>query len=174
MHENKNSLTTINSINFARILAQIVYYFYFYFQVTDRDEEVCFVVPTGNFGDILAGFYAKKMGLPLKLVIATNENDILDRFMKTGEYSIKHVISTNSPAMDIQISSNFERCIYHLFDVQTVINCMNNLKLHQKFSLDTTKFREFYSSSRCSNEQTISTIQKYLSKGIVEKSLLKE
>lgn len=110
----------VNSINWARILAQMTYYFYSYFQlqkiVGSADIKPRYVVPSGNFGDILAGYYAKKMGLPVdKLIIATNENDILDRFLKTGRYEKDgEVKATHSPAMDILISSNFERLLWYL------------------------------------------------------------
>jgi threonine synthase len=135
-------LGAVNSINWARILAQITYYFYAYFTLLRRtnstpgDMKVQFVVPTGNFGDILAGYFAKQMGLPIaKLVVATNANDILDRFFKTGRYEKKPVYGaqaeggevldgvkaheegakeTLSPAMDILVSSNFERLLWYL------------------------------------------------------------
>jgi threonine synthase len=135
-------LGAVNSINWARILAQITYYFHSYFNLLRRTKsnpgeiKVQFVVPTGNFGDILAGYYAKKMGLPIvKLVVATNANDILDRFFKTGRYEKKPVHGseaeggevldgvkahedgakeTLSPAMDILVSSNFERLLWYL------------------------------------------------------------
>jgi threonine synthase len=130
----------VNSINWARILAQITYYFHSYFTLLRRlkttPTAVQYVVPTGNFGDILAGYYAKKMGLPIaKLVVSTNENDILDRFFRTGRYEKKptHDSDTEggeafdgvnaheegaketlSPAMDILVSSNFERLLWYL------------------------------------------------------------
>jgi threonine synthase len=138
-------LGAVNSINWARILAQITYYFYSYFSLlrqqnplnrTAKSFHVQYVVPTGNFGDILAGYYAKKMGLPIeKLVVATNENDILDRFFRSGRYEKKPVFGTEaeggeefdgvkaheegaketlSPAMDILVSSNFERLLWYL------------------------------------------------------------
>jgi threonine synthase len=142
-------LGAVNSINWARILAQIVYYFSAYFQLPeDKRAKVQFVVPTGNFGDILAGWFAKKMGLPMgELVVATNENDILERFFRTGRYAaedaedvtgetkdqVKEMIpahgssdgkqatkahsgvkETHSPAMDILLSSNFERLLFYL------------------------------------------------------------
>lgn len=136
------NLGAVNSINWSRILAQIVYYFHAYFALAKQKKEagfkigdkVRFVVPTGNFGDILAGYFAQRMGLPVeKLVIATNENDILDRFWKTGKYE-KHATPTEedvttapavgadpsgvretlSPAMDILVSSNFERLLWFL------------------------------------------------------------
>lgn len=136
------NLGAVNSINWARILAQIVYYFHSYFSLIKSSstfklgDKVRFVVPTGNFGDVLAGYFALRMGLPIeKLVIATNENDILDRFWKTGKYEKKvvkgaeaegglavdgvladpeGVKETLSPAMDILVSSNFERLLWFL------------------------------------------------------------
>ena len=124
----------MNSINWARILAQTVYYFlsYFHFRAqlpSDDDVQIQYVVPTGNFGDVLAGYYAKKMGLPIgKLAVATNSNDILARFWKTGKYEkldsttvdgkqatdASGVKETLSPAMDILVSSNFERLLWYL------------------------------------------------------------
>lgn len=112
-------LGAVNSINWARILAQIVYYFQAYFLLPkDERSKVQFVVPTGNFGDILAGWYAKRLGLPCRrLVVATNENDILARFFATGRYerdAEDDVKATYSPAMDIALSSNFERLLWYL------------------------------------------------------------
>jgi len=140
---NSLKLGAVNSINWARILAQIVYYFHSYFSLAKKSptfkvgDKLRAVVPTGNFGDILAGYFAHRMGLPLeKLVVATNENDILDRFWKTGRYEKKAapagsqddgglavdgaqahedgVRATLSPAMDILVSSNFERLLWYL------------------------------------------------------------
>ncbi|MBN2301359.1 MAG: threonine synthase [Lentisphaerae bacterium] len=114
--KDRYSLGAVNSINWARLLAQIVYYFYAAFRVmkTTGKTRIRFSVPTGNFGDIFAGYLATKMGLPVaKLVLATNENDILARFFNTGDYSIGHVRPTISPSMDIQIASNFERYLYY-------------------------------------------------------------
>lgn len=136
------NLGAVNSINWARILAQIVYYFYSYFSLAKQDssfkigDKVRFAVPTGNFGDVLAGYFALRMGLPIeKLVVSTNENDILDRFWKSGKYEKKPahgpaavgglavdgamahpdgVKETLSPAMDILVSSNFERLLWFL------------------------------------------------------------
>lgn len=133
----KHRLGAVNSINWARILAQTVYYFlsYFHFraQIRSDDAEIQYVVPTGNFGDILAGYYAKKMGLPIgKLAVATNANDILARFWRSGKYEkvdstaasdssdVKQATDTSgvketlSPAMDILVSSNFERLLWYL------------------------------------------------------------
>ncbi len=110
------SLGAVNSVNWARVAAQIVYYFHgaFAVQKVTGADRVRFCVPTGNFGDILAGWYAMQMGLPVsQLILATNENDILSRFFKTGRYSLGSVHQTLSPAMDIQVASNFERYLYH-------------------------------------------------------------
>ena len=118
----KYSLGAVNSINWARVLAQVVYYFYAWLRVTDdTDVPVHFSVPTGNFGDIFAGYVAKRMGLPIeKLLLATNENNILTRFIKSSDYSLGTVVPTVSPSMDIQIASNFERYLFHLFAEDSV------------------------------------------------------
>jgi threonine synthase len=113
---NSINMSGVNSINWARIIAQTVYYFYTYFQIRD-DRPVNFSVPTGNFGDVYAGYLAKKMGLPInKLIVATNQNDILHRAISNGKYEAESVFETNSPSMDIQIASNFERLVYDLND----------------------------------------------------------
>lgn len=116
-------LGAVNSINWARILAQTVYYFYAWGRVSGGDlaRPVSFSVPTGNFGDVFAGYLARRMGLPVeRLMIATNSNDILTRFVKTGTYAIVgDVHQTLSPAMDIQLASNFERYLYYLHDGDT-------------------------------------------------------
>jgi len=112
-----NHLGAVNSINWARVLAQIVYYFYAAFRVQEKTgaKQVRFSVPTGNFGDIFAGYVACRMGLPIdKLVLATNENDILSRYFNTGTYCLGDVAPTLSPSMDIQVASNFERYLYYL------------------------------------------------------------
>ena len=110
---------TVNSINWARLLAQVVYYFAGYFQVTHSDtEQVSFTVPSGNFGNVCAGHVARQMGLPIaKLVVATNENDVLDEFFRTGVYQVRGAAATfetSSPSMDISKASNFERFIFDL------------------------------------------------------------
>ncbi|KAB0264520.1 threonine synthase [Microvirga brassicacearum] len=110
-------LSGVNSINWARIAAQVVYYFTAAVALGAPDRRVSFSVPTGNFGDILAGWVAKRMGLPIeRLMIATNANDILARTLETGSYEIKGVKPTDSPSMDIQISSNFERLLFEAYD----------------------------------------------------------
>ena len=115
--KDKYSLGAVNSINWARVLAQVVYYFHAWLRVTDDgDKMVSFSVPTGNFGDIFAGYVAKQMGLPMgPLLLATNENNILTRFVNDGDYSLANVVSTASPSMDIQLASNFERYLFHLY-----------------------------------------------------------
>jgi len=111
------ALAGVNSINWARIVAQVVYYFYAAVALGAPHREVSFVVPTGNFGDILAGWVAKKMGLPIRdLSIATNVNDILVRTLDTGRYEVKGVLPSSSPSMDIQVSSNFERLLFDALD----------------------------------------------------------
>jgi threonine synthase len=111
----KHSLGSVNSVNWARVLAQTVYYFYSAFQVMKKTgaKSIRFSVPTGNFGDILAGYLAQRMGLPVdKLILATNENDILSRFFNSGVYGMASVVPTISPSMDIQVASNFERYLF--------------------------------------------------------------
>jgi threonine synthase len=112
-----HSIGTVNSINWARLLAQVVYYFAGWFQATRRDDEqVDFAVPTGNFGNICAGHVARSMGLPIRrLVLATNENDVLDEFFRTGVYRVRSAAETHetsSPSMDISKASNFERFVF--------------------------------------------------------------
>ena len=131
-------LTGVNSINWARILAQIVYYFVAAVALGAPDRPVSFAVPTGNFGDILAGYYAKRMGLPVeRLIIATNENDILARALATGLYAPKGVKATQSPSMDIQVSSNFERLLFEASgrDVETVVKRMGELAKEGSFAI---------------------------------------
>jgi threonine synthase len=113
-------LVAVNSINWARIMAQIVYYFYASLKFIDKNEAVSFSVPTGNFGDIYAGYLAKKMGLPIKqLIIATNKNDILHRFISQNQYNLSGLEASLSPSMDIMVSSNFERFIFDMFNGDT-------------------------------------------------------
>ena len=111
------NLSAVNSINWARIMAQIVYYFSSAVALGAPETKIAYSVPTGNFGDIFAGYAAKKMGLPInKLIVGTNSNDILERFFESGDMSSRAVVPTLSPAMDIQVSSNFERLLFDLAD----------------------------------------------------------
>jgi threonine synthase len=119
--KNKHHLGAINSINWARVLAQVVYYVYSCIHVAthEKDSSVDFAIPTGNFGDIFAGYIAKKIlppGTIRQLILATNDNDILSRFVNKGDYSLGDVKMTSSPSMDIQAASNFERYLYYLMD----------------------------------------------------------
>jgi threonine synthase len=109
------ALSAVNSINWARLMAQVVYYFYSAVRLGAPERKVAFSVPTGNFGDIFAGYVASRMGLPIeRLIVATNVNDILHRAMTSGDYSQGTVTPTSTPSMDIQVSSNFERLLYDL------------------------------------------------------------
>ena len=152
------NMSGVNSINWARIIAQSVYYFYTYFQIKD-DRPINFSVPTGNFGDVYAGYLSKKMGLPInKLIVATNQNDILHRAISRGKYEAETVLETNSPSMDIQIASNFERLIYDLndFDDRGTQKVMSGIKEDGKYIIPEDKMkkidRDFLSASINENE----------------------
>ena len=170
--EFKNSyhLGAINSINWARILAQVVYYIYSCLHVAGHEKHsaVSFSVPTGNFGDIFAGFIAKKMlpeGCISKLVLATNSNDILSRFVNEGDYSLGDVVSTSSPSMDIQAASNFERYLYYLMDNEP--DLVREAML--KFSVDGKLYMQNYlahikrdfAASSISEDEVQETIARY-------------
>jgi threonine synthase len=131
-------LSGVNSINWARIVAQVTYYFAAAAQLGAPDTAVTFSVPTGNFGDIFAGYVARRMGLPIKqLIIASNENDILPRTVATGAYEMKGVVATSSPSMDIQISSNFERYLFEASgrDAGLIRGLMTDLADKKRFDL---------------------------------------
>ena len=133
------SLSGVNSINWARVMAQIVYYFTSAVALGAPHRKISFAVPTGNFGDILAGWFAKRMGLPIeRLVIATNANDILARTLTTGIYEIRSVEATQSPSMDIQVSSNFERLLFEAYgrDAGAIRGLMANLQQSKSFTID--------------------------------------
>jgi threonine synthase len=133
------NLCGVNSINFARILFQTVYYFTSAAVLGGPQRKISFVVPTGNFGDIFAGWMAKRMGLPIdRLVIATNSNDILARTLASGQYAVQTVQPTQSPSMDIQVSSNFERLLFeaHGRDASTLRRLMAGLRQSQGFSIE--------------------------------------
>jgi threonine synthase len=142
----KYSLGAVNSINWARVLAQVVYYFYAWLRVTDSGQKsVSFSVPTGNFGDIFAGYVAKRMGLPIEtLLLATNENNILTRFVNEGDYSLTGVVSTVSPSMDIQLASNFERYLYHLYseNPDKVRNAFSELREQGRIQFSTNEMKQ--------------------------------
>ena len=157
---NSINMSGVNSINWSRIIFQIVYYFFSYFRIAKKNEKINFSVPTGNFGDVYAGYVAKKMGLPInKLIIATNKNDILKRVIHTGIYKPMKVEHTISPSMDIQIASNFERLIFDvcLNDSQKTLNLMNSLKDKGEFKLedsDLKKIKEIFLAESLSESET--------------------
>ena len=161
-------LSGVNSINWARIMAQIVYYFTTAVTLGAPDRKISFTVPTGNFGDIFAGYAAKRMGLPIdKLVIATNENDILVRTLKTGRYEMKQAKATTSPSMDIQISSNFERLLFeaHGRDAGAVRRAMASLKQSGAFDIEERALkaiRKEFRAGRASEKQVAETIRRTL------------
>ncbi|MCQ6279329.1 threonine synthase [Bacillus sp. EB600] len=168
-YKHKYHLRAINSINFARILAQTVYYFYAYFQVGKEagTKSVNFSVPTGNFGDIFAGYLAKKMGLPVgKLIVATNENNILERFIHDGVYEPGEFRSTFSPSMDIQVASNFERYLYYLLDEDptAVSALMDHFKSEGKIVVNEEHLRQVkkdFAAHGVVGEECLLTISKY-------------
>jgi threonine synthase len=160
---NGNPLVAVNSINWARIMAQVVYYFYAAVQLGAPHRAVQFSVPTGNFGDIFAGYVAKRMGLPVsQLVIATNRNDILHRFMSGNRLEKTELMHTLSPSMDIMISSNFERMLFELHDRDgAAINQLMADFKNSAVSIDAAKFakaRELFSSLAVDDEQTCKVI----------------
>ena len=157
------NMSGVNSINWARIIAQAVYYFYTYFKL--GSETVSFSVPTGNFGDVFAGYLAKKMGLPIdKLIVATNANDILHRAISKGDYISKQVKETLSPSMDIQLASNFERLIYYINNSESskTVDIMKKIKQNsyqiEKSNLEMIQ-KDFLSES-CNEQETLDIIKK--------------
>ncbi|MEL6375820.1 MAG: threonine synthase [Pseudomonadota bacterium] len=156
-------LAGVNSINWARVLAQVVYYFSSAISLGAPERPVSFAVPTGNFGDIFAGLIAKRMGLPIeKLVVATNQNDILHRCLSTAEYKPDGVAPSISPSMDIQVSSNFERALYYAYDQDgaAVSQLMDELKTGG-FSVSQgalQSLRENFVSGRASEAETSTAI----------------
>ena len=161
---NSINMSGVNSINWARIIAQAVYYFYTYFQVQDK-RSVNFSVPTGNFGDVYAGYLSKKMGLPInKFIVATNKNDILHRAISNGKYEAESVSETNSPSMDIQIASNFERLIYDLNDCRDseTRKIMNGIKKNGKYIISKDKMEKInkdFLSASMSEKEVLDTIK---------------
>jgi threonine synthase len=164
-------LGAVNSINWCRVLAQTTYYFWSYLRVTDdvalKNEKVGYSVPTGNFGDILAGFYAKKMGLPVgKLIVATNENDILHRFFTKGEYHREVIAKSISPSMDICVSSNFERYLYNLAgnDSAKLAEWMKTFETTKKLDISgdlLLQAQADFSSARADTNMTLEVMKDY-------------
>jgi threonine synthase len=159
------ALSGVNSINWARIVAQAVYYFTAAVALGAPHRSVAFTVPTGNFGDVFAGFVALGMGLPVeRLVIATNANDILTRTLATGTYELRDVIATSSPSMDIQVASNFERILFEAYgrEARAVRGAMASLAQSRRFSLSghaLTRLRAVFSANRADEQETAATIR---------------
>lgn len=157
-------LVAVNSINWARIMAQIVYYFYAALQLGAPLRSVAFSVPTGNFGDIYAGYLARNMGLPInQLVVATNRNDILHRFISGNHYDRDQLYPSLSPSMDIMVSSNFERLLFDLHgrNGQLVADLLDNFKKTGKLSIAEDRWlevRKLFDSQAINDEQTCQTI----------------
>jgi threonine synthase len=168
----KYRIGTVNSINWARVVAQVVYYFKGYFAATrSDDEQVTFSVPSGNFGNVCAGHVARMMGLPVRrLVVATNENDVLDEFFRTGRYVVRPasaVAQTSSPSMDISKASNFERFVFDLVDrdAQVVADLWRRIDVEGMFDLSVTPYfarlANFgFVSGRSSHADRIDTIRR--------------
>jgi threonine synthase len=162
------ALSGVNSINWARIMAQIVYYFSSALSLGAPDRPVSFTVPTGNFGDIFAGYAAKRMGLPIeRLVIATNDNDILARTLSGGVYETRGVVETTSPSMDIQVSSNFERLLYEASgrNAASVARAMDGLKQAGRFAVAEgalEAIRRDFDAGRAMMDETAATIKSML------------
>ena len=159
------TLSAVNSINWARVMAQIVYYFTSAVALGAPDREISYSVPTGNFGDIYAGYVAQQMGLPIKqLIVATNRNDILTRALTTGDYTVGTVSPTISPSMDIQVSSNFERLLYNLYDGKgdEVRRLMKGLGQSGSFTLSPAalaKAQNIFDAQQVSEAETEATIK---------------
>jgi threonine synthase len=158
-------LSGVNSINWARIIAQTVYYFTSAVALGAPYRKLAFTVPTGNFGDVFAGYVAGRMGLPLdRLVIATNVNDILVRTLATGAYEIRDVVATASPSMDIQVSSNFERLLFDAYgrDAAAVRSLMGSLAQSRRFAMSSkalSEIRASFSADRADEEEVAATIR---------------
>jgi threonine synthase len=161
-------LSGVNSINWARIVAQVVYYFTAAVALGSPHRKVAFTVPTGNFGDVYAGYVALRMGLPIdRLVIATNVNDILTRTIATGSYELREVVATSAPSMDIQVASNFERLLFDAYgrDSQAVRGLMASLAQSRRFTLSAralTDIRAIFSADRADEDETAATIRTML------------
>ncbi len=164
----RHALGAVNSINWARVLAQIVYYFYSWSRIAQHEATcVDFSVPNGNFGDIFAGYVARQMGLPVgQLVLATNENNILSRFVATGDYSIDTVVETLSPSMDIQVASNFERYLYYLLgsDSSALVTKMETFNTEHTLSFDAAQLKQVhtdFSTMTVDTETTLKTMKNF-------------
>jgi len=160
----RHALTAVNSINFARVMAQIVYYFWAALKLGAPDRPVAFTVPSGNFGNVYAGYAAGQMGLPVShFVIATNTNDILARFFASGAMTTSEVVPTYSPSMDIQISSNFERLLFDLYgrDGKALAEAMASFRKSGELKVGANALggvRELFDAGRVDDEGTLAAI----------------
>jgi threonine synthase len=158
-------LSGVNSINWARIVAQAVYYFTAAVALGSPHRKVAFTVPTGNFGDVYAGYVATRMGLPVeRLVVATNVNDILTRTFVTGAYELRDVVATTSPSMDIQVSSNFERLLFDAYgrDAHAVRALMGSLAQSRRFAVSAhalQEMRALFTADRADEQEGAATIR---------------
>ena len=172
--KDKYHLGAVNSINWARILAQVVYYVYAWLKIKSETsiDAIDFSVPTGNFGDIFAGYIAKNLlpqGSIRKLILATNENNLLTRFVNQGDYSVSEVVATSSPSMDIQMASNFERYLYYLYDSDPARTKKDFEEFAQsgKLSFDENLLRTIqadFASKSVNEEETLDTIRQFYEK----------
>jgi threonine synthase len=164
----QHHLVAVNSINWARILAQVVYYFHAALALGAPSRKVSFSVPTGNFGDIYAGYVAKQMGLPVgQLIIATNRNDILTRCLEQGAYTMEGVVPTVTPSMDIQISSNFERLLFDLFDRDghRLAQVMRDFRTSGTLPLSVAQLQRLkrdFAAGRLQDEEILTTVKQVL------------
>ena len=162
---NSIQMSGVNSINWARIVAQIVYYFFIYLQQEHPEKQMVVSVPTGNFGDVYAGYIAKQMGLPIeKLMIASNHNNLLEKCLQTGLYKPSTVNPSISPSMDIQVASNFERIVFDICGQSDsrVVSLMNDLKEKKEFQLsneELKKLQENFVALSISEDETLQTIK---------------
>ncbi len=160
------NLSAVNSINWTRILVQVVYYIYAAVRLGAPDQPISFSVPTGNFGDVFAGYIAARMGLPIeKLIVATNSNDIMYRALSKGDYSAGNVLPTTSPSMDIQVSSNFERLLFDLHDrdgaaVAAMMSQFNQTKNLQISDAVLAKARNLFISHRVDEDDVLLTLRR--------------
>ena len=161
-------LSGVNSINWARIVAQAVYYFTAAVALGSPRQKIAFTVPTGNFGDVYAGYVASRMGLPIdRLVVATNVNDILVRTFATGTYEIRDVVATSSPSMDIQVSSNFERLLFDAYgrDAKSVRALMGSLAQSRRFAVSAhalQEMRALFTADRADEQEAAAEIRAWM------------
>ena len=170
-------LSGVNSINWARIVAQAVYYFTAAVALGAPHRKVAFTVPTGNFGDVFAGYVAARMGLPIdRLVIATNVNDILARTLATGAYELRDVVATTSPSMDIQVSSNFERLLFEAYgrDASAVRALMGSLAQSRRFAVSAQALKEIralFTADRADEQESAADHPRLAARGRLSASI---